>query len=130
MRGVSDYKVLSYADKVGRVIATIDEFDFEKLLVKRNHNGVVAIPAGGTRDEQFNYIMAGIKYLRQGPSAVALVRDSIITVNEQLRISRRVVCSPSLAPTLALVTKTSIKIDPIRKRVRLLTRFNGLHSRR
>jgi len=59
MLRISDYKVLAFADKDGRVIATIDEFDFEKLLVKRKtHNGVVAIPGGGTRDEQFNFIMA------------------------------------------------------------------------
>lgn len=103
---IADHAVLSYAEADGRVVATINEVDFEKLLLKKKtHGGVVTIPSGGTRDEQLQYILAAATHLRQSPSAMQAVRDCIIAVNEELQVSRRWICAPSVVPNVAVAKK-------------------------
>jgi predicted nuclease of predicted toxin-antitoxin system len=101
-----DHRVLTIATKEGRALTTINLADFEKLALKRKtHPGIIAIPSGGTREHQFNYIVTVAEYLRQFPNPMATARDSIIAVNEDLQISRRIVCAPGIIPHLAVVTK-------------------------
>ena len=104
-----DYEVLAFATQNRRAVATINDFDFEKLLLKRKtHFGVVTIPSGGTRDEQFSYIVKAVEYMRQFPSAMEAVKDHVIAVSEDMKVSRRMVTAPatqSIFPVLSIVPK-------------------------
>jgi predicted nuclease of predicted toxin-antitoxin system len=107
MLQISDHRVLTVAAKEGRAVTTINLADFEKLALKRKtHPGIIVIPSGGTREQQFTYITAAVDYLRQFPNPMAAARDNIIAVNEELRVSQRIVCAPASAHVqLAIVPK-------------------------
>jgi len=103
---ISDHRVLTIATKEGRAVTTINLADFEKLALKRKtHPGIIAIPSGGTRERQFTYIMTAADYLRQFSNPMSAACDSIISVDEDLHISRRIVCAPIIVPELTIVTK-------------------------
>jgi predicted nuclease of predicted toxin-antitoxin system len=103
---IQDHRVLTIATKEGRALTTINLADFEKLAAKRKtHPGIISIPSGGTRERQFTYIVTAADYLRQFPNPMSAARDSIIAVNEDLQISQRIVCAPTMVPNLAIVTK-------------------------
>ena len=49
MLRATDIKVLNFAQKEGRAVATINEADFEKLVSKMaDHHGVAVIPSGAS----------------------------------------------------------------------------------
>ena len=50
---ISDHGLLHLAVTENRVVATINEVDFYKLVVRlKEYPGVAVIPSGGSRDEQ------------------------------------------------------------------------------
>ena len=106
MLQISDHRVLTVAIKENRAVATINLADFEELALKRKtHPGIIVIPSGGTRERQFTYITTAADYLRQFSNPMASVRDSIISVSEDLKISQRTVCAPAVVSQLAVVPK-------------------------
>jgi predicted nuclease of predicted toxin-antitoxin system len=87
-----DYRVLQLAITEGRVIATIDEADFEKLVSKKvEHPGVAVMPSGGSRDEQYEFLAAIVNFLRQAPSPMETIRNHIVSVGEDLSVAARLV---------------------------------------
>jgi predicted nuclease of predicted toxin-antitoxin system len=61
MLGVADHTLWAYANAEGRTIVTINKVHFVRLAkLSILHPGVLVIPSGGTRDEQFDYVMAAI----------------------------------------------------------------------
>ena len=92
MLRASDYKVLQFAQKEGRAVATINECDFERLVMKMvSHCGIAVIPSGGSRDEQFEYVLAIAKFWLTSTSAMIAAQNSITTVDEQFRVTSRFV---------------------------------------
>src|SRR5262249_34443776 len=84
MLKTSDNTVLQFAQKENRAVATINEFHFEKLVMKMaSHCGVAVIPSGGSRDEQFEYIMAIAKFWLASQNAMLAARNSITSVDEE-----------------------------------------------
>ena len=64
-----DYRVLQLAMAENRAVITIDVADFEKLVSnEQQHPGILVIPSGGSRDEQYRYVAAVVSFLRQAPS--------------------------------------------------------------
>jgi predicted nuclease of predicted toxin-antitoxin system len=97
MLRASDHKVLQFAQGESRAVATIDEADFEKLVKKMpTHCGIVVVPSGGRRDEQYEYVMEIAKFLRQSPNAMLAARDRITTVNEEMKVSARLAVAPQV----------------------------------
>ncbi len=90
MLRASDYKVLQFAQGENRAVATIDDADFEKLVKRMStHCGIVVVPSGGKRDEQYEYVLEIGKFLRQSPNAMLAARDRITAVNEEMKVSAR-----------------------------------------
>jgi predicted nuclease of predicted toxin-antitoxin system len=90
MLRAADYKVLQLAQKESRAVLTINEYDFERLVIKMaSHCGIAVIPSGGSRDEQFNYIFAIAKFWLASQNAMAAAINSITRVNEDLRVTAR-----------------------------------------
>jgi len=97
-----DYRVLQFAVAESRVIATIDEADFERLVSKRTeHPGVAVMPSGGSRDEQYDYLAAIVTFLRQTPNAMDTARNHIIWVDENFAVKARLVCAER--PSISIV---------------------------
>ena len=98
---------MTIAAREGRAVTTINFADFEKLaLSRKTHPGIIIIPSGGTREEQFTYIVAAADHLRQFPNAMAAACDHIIAVNENMVVSKRLAVKPSEdAAQLAVVPK-------------------------
>lgn len=64
-----DHEVLSYAEQEGRIVATINVHDFERLVRRKtSHPGIAVMPSGGSRDEQFLYLLTIINHLRLAPT--------------------------------------------------------------
>jgi predicted nuclease of predicted toxin-antitoxin system len=85
-----DHKVLQFAQKENRAVATVNEYDFQQLVMKMaSHCGIAVIPSGGSRDEQFEYVMAVAKFWIASQNAMAAARNSITVVDEQLRVTSR-----------------------------------------
>jgi hypothetical protein len=94
MLRISDSRIMQYAIKEQRAIVTINEFHFEKLARREvTHPGIVAIPSGGSRDEQFEYIMAAAEWARAHPDAMAALSDSIVSVDDERNVLSRIVCA-------------------------------------
>ena len=107
MLRVTDREVLAFAQSENRAVTTIDLSDFEKLVAGvATHAGIVAIPSGGSRDEQLNYILAAAARLREFPNPMNAARDHVIAVNENLEVvTRRVVLEAT--PMLTVIRKPS-----------------------
>ena len=60
-----DIKVWRSAQSEQRTVVTSNERDFRKLSLGPPHHGLVFIPNGGNRDEQFLYIHAAWSYVVQ-----------------------------------------------------------------
>jgi predicted nuclease of predicted toxin-antitoxin system len=89
MSGCSDHRVLQFAQTEHRAVATIDAYDFARLVMKLvTHNGVIVIP-GGTRDDQYDYIMALATFLRAAPVAMDAVKDRIVSIDDGGQINSR-----------------------------------------
>lgn len=87
-----DYKVLQLAQKENRAVTTINECDFERLVMRMaSHFGIAVIPSGGSRDEQFEYILAIAKFWLASQTSMTAARNSITTVDEELRVTSRFV---------------------------------------
>jgi len=92
MLRTADYKVVQLAQKENHAVATINECDFERLVMKMaSHCGIATIPSGGSRDEQFEYILAIAKFWLASQNAMTAARNSITTVDEELRVTSRFV---------------------------------------
>lgn len=86
-----DHKVLQLAQKENRAVATINEYDFQQLVMKMaSHCGVAVIPSGGSRDEQFEYILAIAKFWLSS-HAMTAARNTITKIDEELRVTSRLV---------------------------------------
>jgi hypothetical protein len=49
--------------EMARVVVTIDRDDFVRLALRETeHNGILALPSGGGRDEQLNYILTAVLF--------------------------------------------------------------------
>jgi predicted nuclease of predicted toxin-antitoxin system len=104
---VTDHQVLAFAQKENRAVATINLYDFEKLIAgMETHAGVISFPSGGSRDEQFDYIMAAVQQLRATGSAMRAAKDGLIAVSEDFKVTRRTVVKAK-APVISLVAKPS-----------------------
>jgi predicted nuclease of predicted toxin-antitoxin system len=98
-----DHQVFSFAAKEDRAVATINESDFEKIVAgMESHPGVISIPSGGSRDEQFDYIMTAVEQLRSMGNAMASVKDHVLAVSDDFKISRRMVRSAPKSGILKL----------------------------
>jgi hypothetical protein len=90
MLRASDQRVLQLAQKEGRAVATINEWDFERLVMKMaSHCGVAVIPSGGSRDEQFEYILVIAKFWLTSQNAMAAAGNSITSIDEELQVKSR-----------------------------------------
>ena len=91
---ISDHKLVQYAMKENRAVATINEVDFTKIVSRMpTHPGIAVIPSGGSRDEQYEYLMAIAATLCVTPNAMNAIRDRIVSVDEQLSVNSRLVRS-------------------------------------
>jgi len=103
-----DYRVLQFAHADARAVATINLFDFEKLLKKRqDHFGVAVIPSGGNREEQFDWLLAIAHYLRSQPDAMGAIHNRIVSIDEDLKINSRFVHAPPISVVVQSTTTTS-----------------------
>lgn len=109
MLRAKDHEVFAFAQKETRAVATINESDFEKLVASmKTHAGVISIPSGGSRDEQFDYLMAAINQLRSMGNAMAAAKDHVLAVSEDMKIARRMAAKPTTStPVISLVGKPS-----------------------
>lgn len=109
MLRAKDHQVFAFAAKEDRAVATINESDFEKLVARMTtHPGVISIPSGGSRDEQFDYIMAAVNQLRSMGNAMAAAKDHVAAVDEDLKVTRRMVRAPDIqnvSPALSVVPR-------------------------
>ncbi|MGJ4883812.1 DUF5615 family PIN-like protein [Bradyrhizobium sp. HKCCYLRH3097] len=97
MLRAKDHEVFAFAAKENRAVTTINESDFEKLIARmKTHPGVISIPSGGSRDEQFDYIMAAVNQLRAMGNAMAAAQDHVVAVDEHLKVARRMVRAPEV----------------------------------
>lgn len=105
---IKDHQVLAFAQDENRAVATINEYDFDKLISgMETHAGVISIPSGGSREEQFDYIMAAVRELRATGNAMAAARDGLIMVDEDMSVTRRTVVKKASTPVVRLVAKPS-----------------------
>ncbi len=89
-----DYRVLQFAASENRAVATINEADFEKLVKRKpTHPGVVVVPSGGSREEQYEYLTTIADFLRTAPNAMEAAKNHIICVNEEMTVTARLACS-------------------------------------
>jgi predicted nuclease of predicted toxin-antitoxin system len=101
---IGDHEVLAFAQTENRAVATINECDFEKLIAGMDtHAGVISIPSGGSRQEQFEYIMAAVKQLRLTGYAMAAAKDGLIVVDEDMKVVGRKVVKKPATSVVALV---------------------------
>ena len=57
----TDPVIWRYAKQDDRTLVTVNEGHFRRLASRdENHPGILLVPDGGTRDRQFEYVMAGI----------------------------------------------------------------------
>ena len=90
MLRASDHKVIQLAQKESRAVATINECDFERLVMRMvSHCGVAVIPSGGSRDEQFEYILAIAKFWLTSQSAMVAAKNSITAIDGEMRVTSR-----------------------------------------
>jgi hypothetical protein len=54
-----------------------------------SHCGIAVIPSGGSRDEQFEYILAIAKFWLASQNAMAAAGNSITSVDEELQVTSR-----------------------------------------
>lgn len=101
---IQDHEVLAFAQKENRTVATINEYDFEKLIAgMENHAGVISIPSGGSRKEQLEYIMVAVRQLRAMGNAMAAAQNGLIVVDEEMRVTRRTVAKIPASSVVSLV---------------------------
>jgi predicted nuclease of predicted toxin-antitoxin system len=101
-----DYRILAFAVRENRAVVTIDVADFEKLVGKKQqHSGILVIPSGRSRDEQYGYVLAIVTFLRKAPSAMNAARNHIVSLDENLAVTARLVCA-SPPPESSTVTPT------------------------
>ena len=63
MLGVDDHVLWEYASSEGRTVVTINKAHFVRLArLSVLHPGLVIIPSGGNRDEQFEYLITSITW--------------------------------------------------------------------
>ena len=75
-------------------VATINEADFEKLVKRKpTHPGVVVVPSGGSREEQYEYLTTIADFLRTAPNAMEAAKNHIICVNEEMTVTARLACA-------------------------------------
>lgn len=102
----SDYQLLKYAADEHRAVATINIVDFAKLVTTRPfHHGIAVIPNGGNRNEQFEYLMTLVSFLRAAPPAMEGLRNRIVSVDENKMVTARWACS--VPPIDALAESSS-----------------------
>ena len=111
MRGSADHTVFQFAQKEHRAVATIDEFDFRKLVLKSpSHWGIAVIPNRGTRDEQYEYLMGLAAFLRATVPAMDAIRNRIVSISTDMQISSQVACAE---PVDMPVVATTVRLKPI-----------------
>ena len=103
-----DFKVVEFAIKEGRAVVTNNLFDFERI-VKRlaNHPGVVAIPSGGSRDEQREYIVKVSEWARGMPHAMNALSNRIVSIDEDHSVAARYCCAGPVGVTLPFPSRAS-----------------------
>jgi predicted nuclease of predicted toxin-antitoxin system len=61
--GVEDHAIWARAILEARTVVTINLVDFRRFALRaETHPGILAIPSGGSRDEQMNYVMTAVKW--------------------------------------------------------------------
>jgi predicted nuclease of predicted toxin-antitoxin system len=111
MSGAADHRIFQFAQKERRAVATINEYDFKKIAAKAaSHCGVAVIPEGGSREEQYGYIIGLAAYLRLTPPAMAAIKDRIVGIDPDLGISSQMVCATQ--PEMPIVA-TAVRLKPI-----------------
>jgi predicted nuclease of predicted toxin-antitoxin system len=106
MNGVADYRVFQFAQKERRAVATINEYDFRKLASKTvTHCGVAVIPCGGSRDEQYEYLINLASFLRITPPAMVAIQNRVVSINHEMKINSQTACTP--APAMPVISTTA-----------------------
>lgn len=89
-----DNRIFDFARREQRALVTIDQSDFTKLAERHpSHPGVIVMPSGGGRDEQFDYTMAVCDWARNQGAAMMVLRDRITSVDEEMNIISRLACA-------------------------------------
>ena len=82
MLSAADPVVWRFAQREQRAVITANGRDFLKLAAESEHAGLVLIPNGGTRDEQFSYIKAAWTHVWGYNGFSASFENQITTVDE------------------------------------------------
>lgn len=83
----SDIKVWRYAQTEQRTVVTANERDFRNLAFGSLHHGLLLIPNGASRDEQFTYIKTAWNYVAQTNVATPTFANKIACVTDSLQVA-------------------------------------------
>ena len=87
MLSATDPTVWRFAQREQRAVVTANGRDFIRLASETRHAGLVVIPNGGTRDEQFSYIKAAWTHVWGYSGFAASFENRITTVSENRSVS-------------------------------------------
>jgi predicted nuclease of predicted toxin-antitoxin system len=83
-----DHVLWRYAGAEARAIVTINKSHFIRLAKNSIvHPGVVAIPSGGNRDEQFNYIMTAAMWAQSANYPGSAFANRFVEVSVTLELN-------------------------------------------
>jgi predicted nuclease of predicted toxin-antitoxin system len=99
---LSDFEVLRYAADENRAVATINGVDFAKLVMRKpSHNGVAVIPSGGSREEQYEYLVAIANFARATPPPMETLKNRIVAVDESKLVTAQWACAETPSARIA-----------------------------
>lgn len=85
MLGVDDHVLWTYATAKSRTVVTINKAHFVRLAkLAVAHPGVLLIPSGGNRDEQFEYVMTPVIWAANTNYPVSAFANRCIEVSVTL----------------------------------------------
>ena len=80
---ISDHRLFALANEEGRVVATINRADFERLARQaETHCGLLVIPSGGTREMQYDYLMRAVDIAKAENVVLPNMKDRVFYVPE------------------------------------------------
>jgi predicted nuclease of predicted toxin-antitoxin system len=88
MLGVADHVIWQYANAEARTIVTINRAHFMRLAkLSMLHPGVLGIPSGGTRDEQFEHIITAVTWAASANYPGSAFANRCVEVSVTLEIT-------------------------------------------
>lgn len=78
-----DHSIFARAIEEDRAVVTINDAHFRKLAARaEKHPGVIVIPSGGNRDEQFDWVMKAIEWAVAENAVLPHFKNRIVYVAE------------------------------------------------